>query len=90
MSDYTPASNLFSKYVIPTPQEEADQRGALLKEFALKTGYPIKRICYKLTGMHDIPTLLYIKSQCDDLTRTGKKSSYRHAFNSSIYKPVDK
>lgn len=71
---------LFEGYVLPEADNKTE-RGELLLYFAKKTGYTIKRVAFKLTG---IPTkdLYYIKSCCDDYENRG--NTWGKCFNGML------
>jgi hypothetical protein len=56
--------------IIERPKTRTTERGELLQYFSQKLNRPIPYVAFRLTKM-DLPTLYYIKSDCDQAANRG-------------------
>lgn len=79
---YSSATDLFGNYRIQPAKSGQSERGGLLEYFASKTGWPIKRLVYKLAGL-ELQDLYFLKSNADAYEREGK-GAWSKAFFGSL------
>ena len=83
-------SNLFNEERVlerfkPNGKKANNERGDLLKELSNLTSYPLGRILAKTAHLKNIKDYYYLLSVIKDDVRTGRKSSHKHALNSSLF-----
>jgi hypothetical protein len=70
-STLTTMKDLFGNWSVPIPKNEKQKRGELISYFAQKTGRTEGYIRFKLTGMMDLDTLYFLRSDCDQAAARG-------------------